>query len=174
MVTDIDFVAIAGDHEIVEGEIDRRHLHVGFVERIDADDAVLHRAHDLMVDQNSDAERARRRDGLRGLGARAVDRGAGKCGAQPVVGRVAGQPAELRRHGARDRLPAIDDIVDRLTRHAGGGADGNLVEAEPLDFRPEMVAWGQLTGIGRRIAPVIRGHGTCASVQHLLRLCGCV
>lgn len=169
-VADIDLRAFGGDDEIVEREIDRRHLHMRFVERLDADHAVVHGTYDLMVHQDADAEWTAGRLERRAFVARARY---GLCpwkgGAQPVIGAVSSQATELARHRARDRLATIDDVVDRLTRDTGGLADRDLVEAEPLDFRPEMFARGQIAACDRPGIPEICGHRTLLSQISIAR-----
>ncbi len=110
----------AGGQDVIEGQIDGRGLHILFGKRIDSDKAVLNRAHDLMIDQQPGRARRRVRDPGGALFAEPF--------AQPVIRAVAGEAAELPGHRARNRLPAVDDIIDGLAGHAGRLADGNLIE----------------------------------------------
>src|SRR6185312_934899 len=59
---------------------------------------------------------------------------------QPVVGAASGERPELCRHRPRDRLPAVDDVVDRLAGDAGSLAHRDLVETKTLKLGAQMFA----------------------------------
>ena len=166
---DIDLLALAGNDDIVERKVDGRRLYVHGGEGFNADDADLHRTHDLIIHQHSAAEWLR----LSGIAcARCAAARATERSAEPIIRAASRQAAKLCRHRARDILAAIDNIVNRLPRDAGGLAHRNLIEPESFDFRPKVFAWAQVASglaVSHRFALDFRGHTTHSSGGNLLR-----
>src|SRR5665647_3202 len=82
----------------------------------------------------------------------------GKPITQPVVRALPRETAELSCHRARNRLAAVDNVIDGLARNAGRLAHGDLIEAKPLDLGAKVCARSQAFSVGLRVVPAVRGH----------------